>query len=349
MTSASPWILGSAGRDLAFMALPVLAVILLSTALPETSRAMVVATFLVFYCVDSGHGVVTALRAYRRGAFEKLPPLIKRISVFTPVAAFALVFAWIYLRVPHFWTALLYATVFHHIRQFYGVLRWYQKLNGRFDSYSHLFLYALLIVPLAALHVRPDLPVRGHFTGNEGLMFPHSTVFYSLVAVEVVVWSAWVLWEIAQRRRYGLELNRILAIGLPALVSSWCCFSGANLAQILLPLVLMHGCTYFVLVGLSLERLGATARLTWRGLTVAVALLAAAYGAGEYFFEERWMIWDYTDAGSQPVAAVLIALYTFVPLSHYVLDAFLWRSDHPDAERIYGVPSLVRDELGLGA
>ena len=152
-------ILGKRWLDFALVFMPGLVAFFAFRWFHRVSVAFVIGSFIAVHILDSGHSYTTALRVYRRANTDPRPsPRLKITYMVIPIVSFAVVTFWIYARVPGFWTMLLYFTLFHHTRQLYGILRWYQKLNRRFDAYSHLFLYAFVLLPAVLFHGRSGFP-----------------------------------------------------------------------------------------------------------------------------------------------------------------------------------------------
>ena len=122
--SSHYWILRKQNLDLSFILLPGIVGIILSLILKENSIPYVVYAFIALIIIDAGHVYITAWRTI----FRKEERQSNNTYWLTPVATVILVFIWLKFQIPGFWSFIVYFTLFHHMRQFYGILRGYQKL-----------------------------------------------------------------------------------------------------------------------------------------------------------------------------------------------------------------------------
>ena len=70
-----------------------------------------------------------------------------------------LLFLWNFFEVPYLWTFVVYFTVFHNVRQLYGINKWFQLVEKNFNKVPDYFLYAVCGASFLALHLRTDFPV----------------------------------------------------------------------------------------------------------------------------------------------------------------------------------------------
>lgn len=191
-------ILGKRWLDVALVFMPGLVAFFAFRWFEPDSVAFVVGSFVAVHILDSGHSYTTALRVYRPGADPQPSARLKTAYTVIPIVIFAGVTLWIYARVPGFWTMLLYFTLFHHTRQLYGVLRWYQKLNRRFDAYSHLFLYAFVLLPALLFHGRSGFPsAAAERLGF--IMFEAPALSVAVTIVYITTVLGWLVFESAPR------------------------------------------------------------------------------------------------------------------------------------------------------
>ncbi|MCX7979178.1 MAG: hypothetical protein N2578_09265, partial [Bdellovibrionaceae bacterium] len=120
---------------------------------------------------------ITSFRAFRRPTPHYA---IKHALVFALIALGS--YAWMALGVPGFWSFVVYFTIFHHGRQFYGILRWYMGLNRRADRYSEWFLYLLTCIPLIFFHFRPIKPFS-IYGGSDNFFYPITEIYQMGIAL----------------------------------------------------------------------------------------------------------------------------------------------------------------------
>jgi hypothetical protein len=330
---AAHWILGSPRRDLTLILLPGLAGFALTGLFADGSRGLLLGALIAAAVVDSGHVYLTAWRTVLRPDERRA----SRVYWTVPLAVVAVVALWLVLALPGLWTALVYLTVYHHIRQFYGVSRWYQKLGGRFDAASGRWLYALTLTPFALFHVRPGVRIS-LFSGDDLLLHPQPTLYATGLAAFGLLVAAWLFREIALWRRGVREPGRLLSIAAPAGLYAACFLVARTETAILVPLLLSHGIPYFALMGLSLRRLEPARYRTALGTALLLVLTAALLGGAESWFEHSLITTqtpNYARAGVSAAQALLTGLLLVPLLSHYIWDASIWRGDHRDARTIY--------------
>ena len=56
------------------------------------------------------------------------------ITILVPILIAILSFLWLYLKIPYYWSFYILITVFHNLRQGWGLVRWYEKKNKRFHN-----------------------------------------------------------------------------------------------------------------------------------------------------------------------------------------------------------------------
>jgi hypothetical protein len=325
------WILGSARRDGLWFYLPGLLTIVLSLGLDggTDSWPFILFAFVAQGILDSGHVYTTLWRTY----FDPRERRRLRMYLWAPPVIFAVVFGWGALGLPFLGAVVLYATVFHNVRQFYGLSKWYQRLAGVSRPVSDRFLYLLCGLPFVMAHFRPGVEWPPFYRDQEALVRPDVRVFSILAVIYCAALLGWATYEWFIWRREGRrEFARLLSVAYPVLLYGFAFLRGTTLAQILFPLVVSHGLTYIALTSLSLVRTRGRAGLGRPAVAViAVAATAALFGTIETIYENRVAMFD------DPRLAFFLALYLMPLFCHYLFDAFLWTRRHPDAAVIFAI------------
>jgi hypothetical protein len=241
-----------------------------------------------------------------------------------------------------FWRALAYLAAFHFVRQAWGFMAYSARRAGetsRVDrALDQAAIYAATVAPLVWWHAH--LPrAFVWFTHDDFVEIPE-WVGRDSIRLQIAILAIWVArqgWLVLCGRPVNLAKALVLSTtwlawtGGIVLLESDLAFTASN--------VLAHGVPYFVL----LRRWGS---VRYRGEKGWVARLAAP-GAGALswmallvaaaYLEEG--LWDRLYAHAHPgvfpgpavvvedALAALIAGVLVVPqATHYVLDAFLWRT-----------------------
>ena len=338
------WILGSFGWDAALILFPGLLAAAVVWLAPEGSVPSVWMAFAAIIFIDTGHQYVTLWRTIFRRQERTSHP----IYWVTPFLILLGMTAWFWLRLPYAWAFVVYVTVYHHIRQYYGMLRWYERLNGRRRVASESFLYALSVLPFVLLHVRPlpAMGMRGLYTDQDLFLAPHPGLYRIGLVIYGAVVAAWLLYELALWRRGVREINRSLAVLAPAVVQGGCFLLGRSLATIVVPLLIAHGIPYLAIISLSLTRVDPRGFRTLAKAAAVVLASVVVFGLMEWVYEERWLVISnaYVHAPIAWLQGVLLAVYLVPPLSHYVFDAHIWTGKHREAKLVYALPG-ARDPI----
>lgn len=329
------WIWSNSRQDFQWLYLPGLLAIAASFFLTESSSsiAFLVFAFIAKEFLDSGHVYTTLWRTYLNPS-ERYRT---RVYIFAPLLIFSVFFAWAYSGMAYLGTFVVYATIFHNVRQFYGISKWYQKLNGVFRVDSDRLFSALCFLPFFIAHFRTGEIWNSFSSGGGALRWPNELLYQRLLWGYLAIILIWIGYEVSIMRRHR-EWNRLLSVAFPAAVYGFCFLHGRTMTEVLFPLVVSHGVAYIGLVSLSLKRTQRFPSLA-QWTIILVFLTALVFGLLESVFERQLN-------SSSPVFAALVALYLTPLFCHYWFDAFLWRSQHPESAQIYG-PRSASSGSGL--
>lgn len=313
------WISGSATSDVLAFILPGLsAIVAVSVFAPDSS--LLVVAMILGAVIDSGHVYTTGWRLWRPGLSHPRQNLFGLILLGTIALSWAL----IQTNPLILWRLLLYFTLFHHVRQYYGLTRWYEMLNGTRHRWTGLSIYLLTALPMLGFHFRSDVNF-GLFSPRDHFIFPSEILLQATLALWALVFLVWI----AAQFRSPRELNRTLAIGFPALMHGYCFFYSSTLTQTALPLLISHGITYALLMGISLQK---SREPRWSApyrvgilMVLTIALCGLWEVAVESLGEGRLDL-------SAPLSAgwALILIAPLAPaLWHYIVDGIIWKRSDP--------------------
>ena len=306
--------------------------------------------FVVF--IDVGHVYATLYRTYLDP--EEFP---RRRSLYLglPVACWCAGTALHSLSPLAFWRALAYLAVFHFVRQQYGFMRAYSRLEGEKPAWENRLeaaaVYATMLYPLVYWHADPSRRfwwfVQGDFVALRGWAAPWAGAAYAALLLAFAARQA-------ARARAGLAVHPgKLAIAFST-AAAWYVGIVATNSDFAFTVtnVVAHGVPYYALVWLYGRRAWKDGgwREAWHRPAAAVlfvgALLLLAYAeegvwdllvwkehAGAFFGAAlEW-------APSAALLSVLVPLLALPQATHYLLDAWLWRFDGSNprlAERLLG-------------
>ncbi len=325
-------------------ALVALGLVLAAPALSPEGELSMPMWLIAIVFVDVAHVWTTIYRTYLDPTELKRRP---GLYTLTPLSLYAVgVIA--YTSSPlGFWRALAYLAVWHFVRQQYGFLALYRRRaqeTGAFDRWlDTATIYGVTIFPLLYWHAH--LPRRfqwflqGDFIADlvsPGLIQLLWPVYFGLMGTfvvrQVIRWST---------ERVFLPGKIVLVATTAACWGTGIIFTNSDYAFTLTN-VLIHGVPYFAIVFLYGRRQsGPSSRfLHWlySGAHVAVFIgLVWLLAFGEEYAWDR-LIWH--DHGAlfpgpaielgRRLEALLVPLLALPQATHYVLDAFIWKTARRD-------------------
>jgi len=252
-----------------------------------------------------------------------------------------------------FWLAVAYFAIYHFVRQQYGFLMLYRRGEPKGIGYriDQVAIYMATIYPLVYWHT-----YSRNFQWFDGVgVIRIPWVWPDLVfrAVYILALSAFLMKEAYRWRTTG-ALNAGKCLLLLATAAAWATgiilFNG-DLTFSLINII-SHGIPYMALIWIyQYRKRGNAANAGNRFLKFFqlkyIPLYALAVFAFAWFEEGvwDWMKWhehaNVFGALSIPASAtalvILVPLLTMPQLTHYVLDAFIWRVNRKGKEEIRAV------------
>ncbi len=337
--SRDKWICENFWVDFMWIILPGWIGVLLARSFPVESAWMALYAFLAVVVVDSGHTYTTWWRTLFRPEERDRHP----IYWLTPVLTVLGVFVWIKLKIPYLWSVIVYNAIFHQIRQYYGVMRWYQKLNGRYCPWSNRLLYTLLVIPFVLFHFR-GIDSIILYSEDELFLYPSPRLLSIGTWIYYAVLSVWLVHELNLLRRGIRELNRFLSMAVPISIYGLGFMYGRNLAEVVFPILFAHGIPYIAIMDVSLRRLNPDMFKTFAkvfGLLVVTAVLFASvedFAIG--FLTTMNQAYRYKDTST--FQAFLTGLVLMPLICHFVWDAYIWTGKHHEARTVFNPAEKTR-------
>ena len=245
--------------------------------------------------------------------------------------AAATYFAW---GAVGFWRAVAYIACFHFVRQQIGWVHLARSRAGEFDAFGARLDAAvaalLALEPLAYWHVHGRS--FGWMTTGDFITFSPGI----LLLIRVLLAAAGLLFvvrEAARARGGTLHLGKLLVVVSTGLSWHWAIESSDNDFVFTAFNTTAHAAPYVYLVA-TRSVPGSLARRSLDGARTAAVFLGILALAG--LLEET--AWDYLVWGERlfsgpppwlrDLAPALVPLLVLPQLTHYALDAFLWRRQH---------------------
>lgn len=356
-----PWLFGRTLDLVAFggSALVSLALVAVGASLGilelETPHWVWIGCILVF---DVAHVWSTVFRVYLDGEEVRRRPVL---YLGLPVACYVLAVMVHAMGSATFWTVLAYLAVFHFVRQQYGWLALYRRRAGERERFERWLdtatIYTATLYPVLFWHAH--LPrhftwfVEGDFI--TGLAAPVADALLPLY------WGLLALF--VGRQLYLLAKRRPVNTGKVVLVlSTWACWWVGIMAldsdfAFTVTNVLIHGAPYLVLTYRYGRARGARApgRLIakiLRGGALAFVAVAAGFAFIEELLWDRYVWHDREWLFGSGVEldglwlTLLVPLLSVPQLTHYALDAVVWKVRGNPTLAVELAPTAGSDHVG---
>jgi len=290
--------------------------------------------FVVF--IDVAHVYATLFKTYLvPKAFNER----KRLLIILPIICFAIGLALFLLGSRVFWVTLAYVAVFHFIRQQYGFMRLYSRLEPKTKLnifLDNLTIYAATVYPMAYWFMSPPRNFNW-FMENEFFTYQNPQL---LEILGYVYWSVLALYVV--RVAYAFIKHSYFNIPKNAIVfgtaASWyfgIVYFNNDLIFTMLNIV-SHGVPYMALIYLREIKQAKTPTPgilqylnNHKGIIIYIGILIILAFSEEYLWEI--MVWNerFTSGFSGAFESwhfLLVPLLVVPQFTHYILDGFIWKT-----------------------
>lgn len=334
-----PWI-HKAQTDSAFILSPpfiILAIVFLCQSWLqsiEESHSFYTWLFLVVF-IDVAHVYATLFKTYFvPKAFEEKRSLL----IALPIICFAIGVVLFMLGSKVFWVTLAYVAVFHFIRQQYGFMRLYSRLEPKTRSsiiQDNLTIYAATGYPMLYWFMSPPRKFTW-FMPNEFFTYRNDALLQVFGYIYIVIMAAYaikVIYTLVKTKYFNIPKNAIIA----GTALSWyfgIVYFNNDLVFTMLNIV-SHGIPYMALIYLKEIKQGKeTSGLlqylnNYKGILIYVGILVLLAFSEEYIWEV--MVWNEqftleSGFNFEPWHFLLVPLLVVPQFTHYILDGFIWKT-----------------------
>ncbi len=319
-------IFNQAGLNYLILALPIIGLGFSFTPILAASAFSALYFFIALILCDNGHVILTGLRLFRG---ER--PRSEKIKFGLITLSFILVTGlWLYFRIPYLWSIFVYFTVFHHLRQNVGVLKWFQRSETK-NPLEVYFCYVSFFAPFLVLHLRTDINLQLIISGLlPFVVFPGEVVdllrmgvvtglllFLSLIFIRL---------EVTQRQGY-----RLMYLASLAVLNSATMMFGQTFYQIYLPLIFCHGFSYFLLMSHALTK---TRKYQMQQAFIVVFLVALLYGVVDWYLQGDDLAGYQNRVLSVPII-VGAAISMGINMAHYYIDGLIWKRGDSEYKAVF--------------
>ena len=340
------WIFESKIRDFKYIYLPGLVTLFLFEIIQENFLITAILSFIIFNFIDVGHVYSTVLRT----VFDKEERSRSKRYILTPIILSVIIFMWMYFKIPYFWSFVGYFTLYHNLRQGFGIMKWYEKKNNSFIGYSGNIFYVLTYVPIILFHFLDKTFKVMYYTDQDVLKynnhhpftldfilfeytFPNVIALF-LFLVYFITLFYWLYKELSLNT-IKREYNRIIFMLYFFFIYYYSFILSDNILEMTAALVVSHGIPYFFMMHYSLIK---TREKTYTIKKSFFLLLITALVGGLINFGGEEIItsgFEYLKSNVNVIEYFLVFLYVVPVLCHFIWDAYIWRAKHPDCKVIY--------------
>lgn len=331
----SPWLV-SARFDIVAFTLPALLALLVgsqSSRLTDASGETPTWAWLLFVVlIDVAHVHATTLRVYCDARELRRRPWLYAAA---PIAGFVLSVLLYAHSAALFWRCLAYLAVFHFVRQQLGWMRMYRRREARrtrLDAQlDELAIYAATVCPVIVWHTRLPGNFAWFMPGDFAAGLPPAAADAALLTFALCALTFYA--RQAQRALRGepVAWGKLLLFTTSAAIWWIGIVVIANDFAFTVTNVVAHGVPYMLIS----QRVARTQQQNrWYTSSLAGYLLAlCALAVSEEWLWDAFVWHEHATLLGTPnldleaAAAILVPLLSLPQLTHYILDAYLWRLD----------------------
>lgn len=318
-------ILGSTQKDFISFYVPAAFVALVMYFTSFSTHTYLTLSVLIF--LDTGHTYSTLFRTY----FRKAERQRSRLYFWLPPIVFILLFIYSILGLPYLWRLVAYLTYFHHIRQNYGVFKWY-CYNEKKQLNEERNIYLMGFVPFILFHLR-DIDYIPIYHQSEYAFYEFKSI-YSYILIPYSIYFIYLNLRFLNRfMKNEISIGLTAAYMFPAILNFLCFLIMNNSMKAFIPLLTMHATTYVSIIGLSTGKMNKNLKPSIQWICILSVMLICS-------ISETWMS-DYFNISQHYLAfennyilSLIIACTLLPNMLHYIYDAFLWKRTNPDFQLI---------------
>ncbi len=349
---SQPWIHSWYGDSLGFFAVPIFFFILACLKLPPfngLSRSDLTSLIYTVLILDWGHIFAQWYRIFLNPLESRKSKYIYTLSYFIliPLVAFLMLFI---VDQPYVESFLVYFVIYHFIRQHFGFIRIYSKMDGsktQIESiFESLFIYLSMWTPVIFWHI--EFPYDTYYWVLHFIKLPWaSDLFWFSFVLYMISFLFYVFFEFKRfKKNKVFNLPKNLAIFTAAL--GWGAVSIFKDVPVLIffTVVLTHDLSYMVLIwfiGRRDEKIIHN-RIRWKsfwsvpgslfyllGILIISRLVVGIHAELVFDFNKSYFLIgtlfnDLTN-DSQWLIKLGWAIFFVTQGHHYFIDRYLWKKE----------------------
>ncbi len=305
--------------DLSFMLVGIIIFFINYYSSLFSSISLSIILFFSLVLMDGGHVYLTYLRIVKEWS------CLKKTVISLHIFLFLFFFSFQYYKIILLWHLVTYFTIFHFLRQFYGIMRWYLFCQKHFyhKYFLNVFFYLNTLIPLICLHLRIDLSPIGYYAKIDTFFYPSLILFNAFKILNISCIIIWAIYEVIFYIKYKkLEFTRVLYLFTTFLLFNLISFYSTGALSIILPLVACHGLQYYILLSKTLIT---SHKISAYKVIFSVLLIGTSLGYLSDWVENNYdLTYGYLTQNNYLNITIVSLLLT--PLfSHYILDMIIWK------------------------
>lgn len=340
------WIFEKGSRDFKFIYLPGLVTLLIFELIQSNYLSTAILSFIIFNFIDVGHVYSTVYRTI----LDKEERRRSKMYIYTPIALSIVIFLWFIFKIPYFWSFVGYYTLYHNLRQGFGIMKWYEKKNKKYYKLNNYIFYALTYIPIIAFHFLNKSFKVMYYTDQDILMYQDHHPFlinfgifeytfpnifaFILLCFYFLILLFWIFKEI-KNNCLKKEYNRVLFMIYFFFIYYYSFILSDNILEMTAALVVSHGIPYFFMMKYSLIK---TRKNFFTTKKAVFFIFVSALVGGLINFGGEEIIssgFNYVESNLDIIEFLLVFFYVIPVLCHFIWDSYIWKSNHPDAKIIY--------------
>lgn len=332
------WILESALLDILFFVLPVIGSVLLFYFTGIDFDQVAIVGILIFTWIDSGHIFMTSLRTYFNPSEYDAN---KNLYVYAPILIFVVMSSWLILGGKFLWDFVMYTTIYHNVRQYYGVTRWYQKNINSKSIWQTRFLYLLTLIPVLLFHFRSNIP-KALYGKTDLASYDNPVLLQNGFYLYFSVIGVWLVYQAFTLYRNKREFATSLSVLVPAIGYGAGFLYGTTVFQMAAPIIVGHGVGYWALMSVSLQRTQAEKFKSFGKVLLVTMMIAVIVGSISDVIEQNYLekyMYSMAVGWNHIVISLAVALVLTPLFLHYYVDALIWSKKHRESHLVYKIKS----------
>lgn len=323
------WITKNFIIDLLFIIFPGLFCFLVANQFSDNTNILFILISIVLI-TDTSHIYSTFFRTiFSKKEFKRS----KKLYIFLPIIIFLIsLFLFIYLKINFFWSILIYASIFHQIRQNVGISKWYSKVNNNQLNKKNIFLiYTLITLPPIIFHFRPFNEISHIFLykPNDILINSNDLIYQILLAIYLLLFLFFIVQECFltfKNKGYTRFLFNLVLVTTQGLSF----IKGSNIYEVLLPPLFLHGLSYMTVNYFAVNKINQNLIFNFLKNKLIILLFPIIIGLLLFLFDEK-----IPEPSSGIMNSIIFSLYILPIVCHHIWDAFIWKKSHPESKDIY--------------